>query len=357
LIGVFSSVVRPAFIFFLYLDAIAMRTTRGFTLVELLVVIAIIGILVALLLPAVQAARESARRTQCTNNLKQLGLGAHNFHDTYKKLPPAVMMNTSVTDPANNSQNFGPNWAVLILPYIEQGNLYDTVAPSVQAYMNNPSEAGWRNLRGNTIQAYLCPSDTGADSPYSGNGGNWARGNYGANAGPDMFWVGAGVQSGTPLGTRIGAPTGGGYPTSATAAPVMGVNSTHSMALITDGTSNTAMFDELRIGPAASDSRGTWALGQVGASLIAGSGRADTPYPNFNLSGGDDIQGCTDNTAIGMGCCSGCGNWQVVARSRHPGGVLSCFADGSVRFISNTVGTANWYYLHSASDGVSFTLE
>lgn len=331
----------------------------GFTLVELLVVIAIIGILVALLLPAVQAAREAARRTQCANNLKQMGVALHNFHDVYKRFPPAVMMHSSVTNPADQDVNFGPNWAVLILPFMEAGNLYDSVAGSVRDYMTNGDQT-WRNIRSNRLEFYLCPSDTGSEVPYSGAGGNWARGNYGANAGPDMFWASSNngsVNPTSPLSTRVGPVTDAHYAShlqNLTGAPVMGVNSTHSMANITDGTSNTVMIDELRIGPTATDLRGTWAMGQVGASIIGGAGRLDTPYPNFNVSGGDDIKGCTDNTQVGMGCCSGCGNWQVSARNRHPGGIQSAFCDGSVRFIANTVGNDRWFYMHSGADAIAY---
>src|SRR4026209_1869818 len=106
------------------------RTGRGFTLVELLVVIAIIGILVALLLPAVQAAREAARRSQCSNNSKQLGIGFHNYHDTYKILPPAGMLR--VANPANfptcaGQTGLGLPWTAHLFPFIEQGALYNQI--------------------------------------------------------------------------------------------------------------------------------------------------------------------------------------------------------------------------------------
>src|SRR5438105_3043090 len=158
----------------------------AFTLIELLVVIAIIAVLIGLLVPAVQKVREAAARTQCGNNLHQLAVAAHNYQDTNGTLPPCVLMNRNVSNPADYNQNFGPNWAVLILPYIEQDNMYQQVAASVISYPTT-GDASWRSLRGNKIKTYLCPSDAGADVPFAGAGGNWARGNYGANAGPGMF--------------------------------------------------------------------------------------------------------------------------------------------------------------------------
>src|SRR5213076_864106 len=112
-----------------------MMKRKAFTLIELLVVIAIIAILIALLVPAVQKVRAAAARTQCQNNMKQVCLGLHNYQDTFKSLPPAVLMNTSVTDPGSETMNFGPNWAVLILPYIEQGPMFTQVQASVNRYM------------------------------------------------------------------------------------------------------------------------------------------------------------------------------------------------------------------------------
>ena len=106
----------------------------------------------------------------------------------------------------------------------------------------------------------------------------------------------------------------------------------------------------MRIGVNDQDIRGSWALGVTGASISAGNGRIDTPTPNVGIAGGDDIQGCQNRPDIGMGCC-GCNSWQVTAKSRHTQGVNTCFADGSVRFVQNSVSQQTWWLLHSRNDG------
>src|SRR5690242_19872960 len=194
------------------------KARRGFTLIELLVVIAIIAVLIGLLLPAVQKVREAAARSQCSNNLKQLGIALHNYHDTYGRFPAIVYIGPGIG--RDEETNIGPNWAVLILPYIEQDNLYKTVSTSIQNYSSwalgtgGSNDQGWRNIRGTTIKTYTCPSDPFFSlGPSNRAGGGWARGCYTANGGPG---------SGTYNGGTTTVPVPGG-PTFQSLGP-MGAN-------------------------------------------------------------------------------------------------------------------------------------
>ena len=333
------------------------RPRFGFTLIELLVVIAIIAILIGLLLPAVQKVREAAARTQCSNNQKQLVIACHNYQDANQKLPPTVMQGSFSGAIDDYNQNFGPNWAVLILPYIEQGALYNQAQASIQLYMVNGDNT-WRGIRGTKIKTFLCPSDVGGEVTANAAGGGWARGNYGANAGPGMHWNGGSVgvanknnnqwQDNNPNWNPVEYYPS--YMTGWSGGGAMVVNGGTKLNTLSDGTSSTILIDELRIGWNGNDIRGTWAMGQAGASISAGNGRIDTPTPNVSYSGWDDIQGCQDNPNIGMGCC-GCNSWQVTAKSRHTGGVMTGFADGSVKFISNSISQRTWFLIHSRNDG------
>src|SRR6188474_2972552 len=132
----------------------AISFRRGFTLVELLVVIAIIGVLVALLLPAVQSAREAARRTQCTNNMKQIGLACHNFHDTYGTVPNIVSY--TPTGGGGTTGGFGSGWGFLpfLLPYVEQKALFDTINFNSNVCCNS-----LKQVHNAYIPAFSCPSD------------------------------------------------------------------------------------------------------------------------------------------------------------------------------------------------------
>jgi prepilin-type N-terminal cleavage/methylation domain-containing protein/prepilin-type processing-associated H-X9-DG protein len=376
---------------------------RGFTLIELLVVIAIIAVLIALLLPAVQAAREAARRAQCVNNLKQLGLAAHNFVSTNQAFPQGIrvpyvdgLTPKIATDglTSDATEPFGPNWAVLLLPYLEQQQLYNasnvaaypgfpppynttppntTTAPNQQNY-----NVDWRNatLRGTRLNVFTCPTDPNNGpnnfffnnandasfgiTPVDQNGTpqmNWARGNYGANQGAtdaDHMVNGWSGESSAPF---PGMPKKG----------IMGVNFGLKLSDITDGTANTIAFAELRAGLNSLDIRGTWAIGFEGASLCCHA-KNYNPTPNATFQqppgvcddGGDEIQGCfaftpqfPNRAGLGMpcNCTQGVFNSGGQARSMHPGGVNVAFADGSVHFIKNSVANRVWYALLVSNDG------
>jgi len=163
------------------------KPQTGFTLVELLVVIAIIGILVALLLPAIQAAREAARRMQCTNNLKQMGLALQNYHSARNHFPPGALVTAGALD--SGTGVYAPTktgWSIEILPYMEDQNLYSLLDPEETIYHNNN-----QLLRESVNEAHACPSDLEQELlvPQSGDAGGWKfqkrfrTGSYRANAG------------------------------------------------------------------------------------------------------------------------------------------------------------------------------
>jgi prepilin-type N-terminal cleavage/methylation domain-containing protein len=327
---------------------------RGFTLIELLVVIAIIAILIGLLLPAVQKVREAAARMSCSNNLKQLGLALHNYHDSNGTLPPAYYQARTL---AYNGQStayedaMGPNWAIMILPYIEQDNLFKQVATSISNYQafsvpggtTGSNDQNWRSIRGIKIKTYTCPSESFGDVLCSKNPGGWARGNYGANAGP-----------GTPDATAGGAaPTYGDPGITVAGGGVMCINWGAKIQSIEDGSSNTVMVNHMRVGPVATDVRGTWAWG-LGGSITSGNAIGDCTVPNDAGSNRDDVLGCTDRPDILMGCWA-TGYGQTQARSQHSGMVLATMGDGSVRGISNSITLRNWYFMISRNDGQSWT--
>src|SRR5579871_3977327 len=272
---------------------ISLRRSSAFTLIELLVVIAIIAILIGLLLPAVQKVREAAARAKCQNNMKQLGVAAHNYHDANGKFPPALQV---ALQPANGDQNmcstyrpipFGPNWAVFLLPFVEQDALYRS--QDVSMYLKNSGNGlaanAWRAMRTSSVPVYLCPSDDGNTVPFALNGGNWARGNYAANAGPGWLNQTAAGLSGTGGSTANPPVLSGPSPplvaANLKAGGIFWVNGgTNLDGGVPDGTADTIMFNEVRSGLNDQDRRGVWAMGVGGASVTCAHAIGDCTNPN-----------------------------------------------------------------------------
>ncbi len=330
----------------------------GFTLVELLVVIAIIGVLVALLLPAVQAAREAARRMKCQNNLRQISLAQHNFEDANKKFPYG--MKADVLD--------AYHWLHLSLAYLEQKNLQDLytnlntplvkpIAGDWPASHGFGSSAGFRQARMALLDVYQCPSD--APHVYNEQGVlpyyERMRGNYhGCVGNADMYG-----QAASPIPTTLIAGKGVFY--TEPGQWFGGDPAPHytRIAEITDGTSNTLMFAEgLKSKKAIvwTGTMGDITIGNMGGAFFSAfntpnSTAADRiwgPCPQQSVGGSIDgayKAPCTwlggPNRPPGNSTRNQRGA-HAAARSRHPSGVNVSLCDGSVRFIGNSIAVATW---------------
>jgi prepilin-type N-terminal cleavage/methylation domain-containing protein len=365
------------------LSYVARRRVGGFTLVELLVVIAIIGILVALLLPAVQAARAAARRTQCKSNLKQLGLAVLNYESANKVLPAAV----TFLDPAKVTGStipLGPNWVIAVLPYLEEQPTFDAFdfSEPITAPINEPA-------RSTNVAVMLCPEDEQYNSvPFVGSlvtrvnlaawGDNWARGNYGANSGLALM-----PRSFAELQAFNSRPPGGHVQASPSwndplLRGVMAANIYMPLARIVDGTSKTVLIGEIRAGVTAFDTRGIWAMGGGCPSGLWGHGYVgDDNGPNNFRAAADDVVSCSSiiqefggNSSVLIEMKMGCStvnapNIQQTMRSQHPGGVHACLTDGSVQFISDDIQVAQtdlrccsvWDRLNLSADGQALEAE
>ncbi len=359
---------------------------RGFTLVELLVVIAIIGILIAMLLPAVQAARESARRIQCSNNIRQLGLALLNYESGQKKFPySSYWKNYSKTPPVldlsninqNNNAQLGENWVIKILPQLEQKVTLQLMdlrhpisgnAPGSTTVQSQPTP-GNIAARAVPITTMLCPSDPYNSTPFKGSassftnqmGDNWARGNYAANASLGYMTPANGASGGTTTTQNLGgvgiSPSKPeiGFWGDRRRRGVMGANASISLKEVRDGTSKTLLLGEIRAGLIPQDTRGVWAMsGACPSALWCHGYFADDNGPNDNsaIGNGDDERTCSEVVAavggavklirLGMSCWDNGGNgggadFQQTARSMHLAGVNVCLCDGSVRFISDFI--------------------
>lgn len=324
------------------------HSRSAFTLVELLVVIAIIGILIALLLPAVQQAREAARRMQCSNNLKQQGLGLHNFHDTYNRLPPGA---------ANDMQPFGirtsPEWGVswlgYIMPFVELGNAFEN-AQLTQG--NSYNSTAIVNTLGDgsgetpVFDIYACPSSSMPRvapmapktmiADYVGISG--AVNNFGsiiAPQGVDQFFS----------SSNYGAATING---------VLHYNSQTRFADVSDGTSNTMIVGEISdwlYKDAATkfdyrpSSRHGFHMGTKGTNGISTTVPNSSLARTFSLStirykinpGNQQVFAGTATSGVRVEGSYASGGANVPLTSAHPGGVMMLMTDGSVRFLSETV--------------------
>jgi prepilin-type N-terminal cleavage/methylation domain-containing protein len=316
---------------------------KGFTLVELLVVIAIIGILVALLLPAVQAAREAGRRMACQNNLKQIGLALHNYHDVNKKLPYGVRWHNG----------WGPSWYVGILPYVEATTVYDKYDHTSNSNAWTHDNVNNRNLVNNLKLTWmLCPSSPLDPTSDSGGGSQQVMPHY-------VGIAGAATGNGfTETRTATGASCCGGSNSNGiiAAGGLLIGGKPLGLAAATDGTSNVLVVGEssnwgIENGTTKRRVDGGyphgWTMGG-GTNGVPGEGGVTTYERTFNLTTINYAIGMNTFGVPGVGDNHGPNNPLL---SAHPGGINGVLGDGSVRFISNTLDMLTLRRLATRDDG------
>ena len=353
---------------------------RGFTLVELLVVIAIIGVLVALLLPAVQAAREAARRMQCGNNLKQIGLALQNYHDTFNSLPYGAAR--------TKAGGYGPSFYVGLLPFAEQGNLYDLIdaRASLASDWNTTTSgiAPGEVCNNQKVPWMLCPSSP-LPQMETVSGTSWKSvapsyvGISGAAVGSTSAPLGntTGASGETPFTeTRVSAGQAGGY---VSGGGLLTPNQSMGMSAATDGTSNTLAVSEIsdffydsnnsrqRIDATFTSAGGKWWMGTNDGDIAGASGASFSASPLFCLT---TINHYNANGAIACvgfnGKNSGFG-WNsggIGARgannplvAAHPSVVQAVFLDGHVASLNKTVHPAIVKRIATRDDGQNITGE
>lgn len=312
-------------------------TSRGFTLVELLVVIAIIGVLVALLLPAVQAAREAARRSSCSNNLKQIGIALHNYHDSLQTFPSGWF------DLPNTAFRESWGWSALMLPYIEQAPLHDKLGVTRGTLEQRiaTDKANVYPATRTVLKSFICPSDSGHNGGLTHNNRNFSGG-----AGYTAAGLTTAAESIAGLSNYMGVaghrdvvnaqPNTGIFFGNCTVTAANPCNEGQGKAVriaeVLDGTSNTLMVGERETHRCRG---GTWlgvrrddGSGTRGVDVVIGHSRPKlnhpVPPPTTNIAWNTGKEGCGEGFS-----------------SQHPGGALFVAVDGSVRWLPNTI-NHNW---------------
>lgn len=299
---------------------------KAFTLVELLVVIAIIGILIALLLPAVQAAREAARRMNCSNNVKQLSLAMHNYHDVHKSFAAGCLLAPGMTPRLSSTWYDDYTWYHYLMAYLELGNYIKLFDYRKSAY--DSAHLAARKIK---VPLFECPSDSMAENEFFSD--NWARWracyavNWGNTSTSQQPTRGTEEFAGAPFTFREGI----------------------RIAEIRDGTSHTLMMSEVipAKGPNWDGSLGDICLCRGGQSFVSWT------TPNSFVPDAVDETCPVDNGKLGINCVIGYaprpgnsapypGDLHHAARSQHPGGVNVALCDGSVRFVADDIDLTTW---------------
>jgi prepilin-type N-terminal cleavage/methylation domain-containing protein len=304
------------------------RMRDGFTLIELLVVIAIIAILIALLLPAVQQAREAARRTQCRNNLKQIGLALHNYHDVHNVFPPSEVHTFAFLNGNNNDWgNSTGTWPIFLFPFTDQAPVYQTL--NLEARYDSGSNLTAIRKK---YPFLICPSNSIGDKISGGNFNSHVIHYFAVYGGGD------------PGGGRARQQWSIGSTRNLDLRGIMNYNSNSSTANVTDGTSNTLINMEVRgYRPQAVNQPGT------PSSRDAGRGM------RWEVSTGTHLQPINGVDGTSSSNCPSC-RWEN-ASSFHTGGAFGLLADGAVKFVSENINSNTYKLLGAMADGNPVSLD